>query len=139
MGAIRLLLVEDNRMDVRIFERALRQAGIDTSVTVARDGREALDILRGANGVQPFQRPNMILLDLHMPRMNGLEFLQEIRADPKLGDLVVFVLTTSDAPEDKAQAYKLHIAGYVLKSDPERSFVEAIEMFDSYACVVELP
>jgi CheY-like chemotaxis protein len=108
-------------------------------MTVAHNGLEALEILRGNNGSPPLARPNVVLLDLHMPQMNGIEFLEAVRADPTLSDLVIFVLTTSDAPEDKAQAYRHHVAGYVLKSDPGRSFVEAVEMLDRYTHVVELP
>ena len=134
-----LLLVEDDEMDIEIFRRAMRKTGLSLPVTVAHDGVEALSILRGEGGAGPLHRPSVVVLDLNMPRMNGHEFLDIVRADPKLTDLVVFVLTTSDAQQDKDQAYRQHVAGYMLKSISGPSVVEAIRMIEQFAQVVELP
>lgn len=136
---VRMLLVEDNDMDVRIFKRAMRDAGVDQPLSVARDGVEALAALRGADGIERVARPNVIVLDLNMPRMSGIEFLEELRADPSLTDLVVFVLTTSDSAEDRHQAYRRHVAGYVVKSMSGGDLVDAVTMFDRFARVVALP
>lgn len=139
LNSVNLLLVEDNEMDVKIFRRALFKSGLSYPVTVAHDGLEALSILRGENETLAFDRPTVVLLDLHMPRMNGHEFLEEMRADPKLTDLIVFVLTTSDAPNDKTLAYRQHIAGYLLKSISGPTVEDAIQMIDHFTNVVELP
>jgi CheY-like chemotaxis protein len=139
LNLINLLLVEDNEIDVEIFRRAMRQTGLCYPVTVAHDGIEALSILRGDSETQTFSRPGVVLLDLHMPRMNGHEFLEVMRADAALTDLVVFVLTTSDTPRDKELAYQQHVAGYMLKSISGPSLKEAIEMIHQFAHVVELP
>ncbi|MEZ5931553.1 MAG: response regulator [Alphaproteobacteria bacterium] len=139
LKGVNLLLVEDNEMDVEIFRRAMRKTGLAHPITVAHDGLEALSILRGENGTQPLRRPSVVLLDLNMPRMNGHEFLETIRADPKLTDLVVFILTTSDAPRDKEQAYQRHVAGYMQKSMSGPSVKEAIQMIQQFAHVVDLP
>jgi CheY-like chemotaxis protein len=136
---VRMLLVEDNDMDVRIFKRAMRSAGVDQPLCVAHDGVEALAALRGTDGIEQVRRPNIIVLDLNMPRMNGIEFLEALRADPSLADLVVFVLTTSDAPEDKRRAYERHVAGYVVKSISSQGLVDAIKLLDGYSRVVDLP
>jgi CheY-like chemotaxis protein len=136
---IHLLLVEDNEMDIKIFKRALLKTGISYPLTAAHDGIEALAILRGNGETMPLARPCVVLLDLNMPRMNGHEFLDEMRADPALNNLVVFVLTTSDAPRDKAEAYKHHVAGYILKSISGPSVGEILKMIDQFARVVELP
>jgi CheY-like chemotaxis protein len=136
---VQILLVDDDEVDVMAIQRAFRRAKIGNPIHVARDGIEALAILRGLHGGQPLARPFLILLDLNMPRMNGIEFLEQLRADPDLDDSVVFVLTTSDDEEDKSRAYHRHIAGYVVKSDPANGFMQAIDMLQAYWRVVELP
>ena len=92
---VSILIVDDDEIDVRAIQRELKQQRVESPVYVARDGREGLAMLRGEAGQPPVPRPYMILLDLHMPRMNGLQFLQDIRSDPELNDSIVFVLTTS--------------------------------------------
>src|SRR5690606_28187762 len=117
---------------------AFRQRRIANPLVVARDGVEGLAHLRG-EGVPPLPRPNVVLVDINMPRMNGLEFITEVRKDPVLRDLVVFVLTTSRDEEDRMTAYHLNVAGYIVKSDLAAGFVEAVNMLDCYWHVVELP
>ncbi len=134
-----ILLVEDDDVDVMAMQRALKKKRVLNSVTIARDGIEACDLLRGENGKEKIARPFIILLDLNMPRMNGLEFLDVIRNDPKLNNLIVFVLTTSNSDEDKCRAYKKNIAGYILKDNLGEGFVTAVSMLDLYWNIVEMP
>ncbi len=112
---VSLLLVEDDAIDVMTVERMLRKQRVANPLFVAHDGVEALEMLRGEGGREHVPSPYMILLDLNMPRMGGLEFLDKLRADPEHEKAVVFVLTTSDAPEDRAAAYEHRVAGYIVK------------------------
>lgn len=139
MTSVNILLVEDDEVDMMAVKRAFRELKIANPVTEAKDGIEALEILRGINGYSPIPRPLIILLDLNMPRMGGLEFLDELRKDPELHRCVVFVMTTSADERDRVRAYDKNVAGYVLKHDPGRSFMDAIAMFEHYWRVVELP
>lgn len=139
MGATpHLLLVEDDDVDVMIAKRAFRREKLPNGVTVARNGLEALDMLRGTGGHTAVPRPYLILLDLNMPRMNGLEFLEALRKDPDHHTAVVFVLTTSDAEQDKLEAYRHHVAGYIVKRSSARS-AEVAQLIQHYNTVVELP
>lgn len=136
---LRLLLVEDDDIDAEGVERALRRAQISNPIERAIGGIEALARLRGTDGRPPLQRPYLILLDLNMPRMGGLTFLEELRADPVLSDSIVFVLTTSDADRDKAAAYSSHVAGYMLKSRVGRYFSNLLQWLDPYWTNIEFP
>lgn len=132
---VNVLLVEDDEIDAEAVERAFRKHRIANPIIVAQDGLAALELLR--TGQVP--RPNLILLDLNMPRMNGIEFLQTVRQDKDLHDLVVFVLTTSDDDRDKWEAYDQNIAGYLVKSKVGDGFVNLVEMLDCYWRYVEFP
>lgn len=134
-----ILVVDDDDIDALAVTRALKKQGMDNSIGRAHDGIEALEILRRTGGHDPDGRPYTIVLDLNMPRMNGLEFLSEMRSDPKLSDMVVFVLTTSNAPEDRAAAYSHRTAGYVVKSDLNGSYETLASLLNTYAKVVSLP
>ena len=136
---VNLLLVEDDEVDVQGFKRAFAKSRIGNPITVARDGIEALEILRGENGQAKLPKPHLILLDLNMPRMNGLEFLEAIRADEDLKTSVVFMITTSKAEEDKARAYEKNVAGYIVKQDPANTFMKAVELLEHYWKIVEFP
>ncbi|MCA9837231.1 MAG: response regulator [Trueperaceae bacterium] len=136
---IHLLLIEDDEVDAEAIQRAFERQRIANPFTVVADGIEALKCLRGEEGYERLPRPYMILLDINMPRMNGIEFLQTLRKDPDLSSSVVFVLTTSNSDEDKMAAYREHIAGYLLKSRAGADFLQLIEMLDAYWRVVELP
>lgn len=138
-AAVRILLVEDDDLDVMAIRRALSKARIANPIVVASDGIEAFEILRGENGHSPLPRPYLILLDLNMPRMNGIEFLTELRSDPQLRDSIVFVLTTSDADTDVMRAYDNLIAGYMVKGKAGDDFFELIGMLDHYWRVIEFP
>ncbi len=129
-----ILIVDDDEVSVMAMQRALDQHGVRNPVTIAKDGIEALELLRSG---QP-RRPRVILLDINMPRMTGLEFLAEVRDDANLRDSVIFVLSTSDSPQDLITAYDRQIAGYIVKEDAYRSIGRAIEMLGSYLEVVTL-
>ena len=136
---VSILLVEDDRIDAKAFLRAMEEVRISNPVTVAKDGVEAWDILTGEGIDQPFPRPNILILDINMPRMSGIELLRKIRAEETLHDSIVFVLTTSNDDQDKIDAFDLNVAGYMLKSDMGNSFVRAVELIDKYWRVVEFP
>jgi CheY-like chemotaxis protein len=137
--AVTVLLVDDDDVDVQAVRRAFKKAKIANPVAIARDGQEALEVLRGKDGVAPLSRPYIIILDLNMPRMDGIEFLTELRKDPQHRDAVVFVLTTSKADEDRAASYDKNVAGYILKSDVGDGFLNVITLLDCYWRVVLLP
>lgn len=136
---LHILLVDDDDIDVMNVERAFKRNRILNPLYVARDGIEALALLRsaGPDGVPKERR--LILLDLNMPRMNGLEFLRELREDPELRFLTVIVLTTSDDERDKVEAYNLNVAGYIIKPVTFLAFVEAMAALDKYWSINELP
>jgi CheY-like chemotaxis protein len=136
---VTVLLVEDDDIDIEAVRRAFHEKKILNPMRIARDGVEALEILRGQNGQEPISTPYMILLDINMPRMNGFEFLDVIRSDPKLKKAVVFVLTTSDDDQDMMRAYERNVAGYIVKSEAGSGFLDAVALFDHYWRVVELP
>ncbi|HZK78902.1 MAG TPA: response regulator [Gemmatimonadaceae bacterium] len=136
---VNLLLVEDDEVDVQGLKRAFAKSRIGNPITVARDGIEALEFLRGENGRPKLSKPHLILLDLNMPRMNGLEFLEAIRADDDLKKSIVFMITTSKAEEDKARAYDQNVAGYIVKQDPANTFLQAVALMEHYWKIVEFP
>ena len=136
---VQVLLVDDDDVDVDVVKRGFQKHKIANPIVVAQDGIEAIDILRGTEDRQPLPRPYVILLDLNMPRMNGIEFLTTLRQDPKLRDSIVFVLTTSENESDMLQAYRAHVAGYMVKSQVGPSFKKAIDMLSQYWTVVVLP
>ena len=134
-----LLHVEDDDLCLMGLNRAFKAAKIANPVSFAHDGIEALEMLRGTNGRPRLPRPFLILLDLNMPRMDGIEFLKELRKDGELKKSIVFIMTTSDADEDKVKSYNLGVAGYILKSNPANAFLEATALLDTYWRVVEVP
>jgi CheY-like chemotaxis protein len=136
---VNLLLIDDDEVDVQGLKRAFLKSRIANPITVARDGVEGLEILRGENGREKLPKPHLILLDLNMPRMNGLEFLEAIRADEDLKSAIVFMITTSKAEEDKARAYGHNVAGYIVKQDPANTFMQAVAMLEHYWRIVEFP
>jgi CheY-like chemotaxis protein len=134
--ALNILLVEDDSVDVMNVRRAFEKNRIANPLFVANNGADALSMLR--SGQVPGER-RIVLLDLNMPRMNGLEFLRELRADPKLHSTVVIVLTTSNDERDKVEAYNLNVAGYLLKPVTFINFVETMAALNKYWALVELP
>ncbi len=136
---VSILLVEDDKIDQKAFLRALDKLKIGNPIRIASDGVEAWELMSGQSGDERMQRPYMIILDINMPRMNGIELLQKIRADKDLRDSIVFVLTTSNDEQDKFEAFNLNVAGYMLKTDMGNSFFKAVELVDNYWRVVEFP
>ena len=133
---LNILLVEDDEVDVMNVKRAFTKGNITNPLYVAANGVEALERLRG-DEIPKSRR--LVLLDLNMPRMNGIEFLRALRADPELTLTPVVVLTTSDAERDKVEAYNLHVAGYLLKPVTFASFCETMASLNKYWTLVELP
>jgi CheY-like chemotaxis protein len=117
-----ILLVEDNSFDAKVFRRALRAAKLENPITVVGNGVDALTILRGD------ARPEdlIVVTDLNMPRVNGIDLLRTIRGDVSFAHLPVFVLTTSDAPSDRTEAFELGIEGYIHKTGEDTNLVEPI-------------
>lgn len=136
-SAVSVLLVEDDEVDVEAMRRAFRLAGVERPITVAGDGLEALARLRGQDGRPPLAWPVLVVLDLNLPRMKGAEFLAELRGDPELRDLPVFVLTTSDDERDKAQVHEHHAAGYFTKSHDTGKLVSVARFLDDYCRLAE--
>jgi len=132
---VTILLVDDDDVDAEGVQRAFKKLKIANPLVRAKHGKECLDILTN-NAVK---RPYIILLDLNMPVMSGLETLHAIREEPMLTDSIVFILTTSKDDEDKIAAYKAHVAGYIVKSDIEEGFEGLLKMLEHYWRVVELP
>lgn len=130
-----LFLVDDDDVDYMAVERAMQKMRLLNPLVRARDGQTALDMLKSGEVQGAF----IILLDLNMPRMNGLEFLAALRADPHLSSSVVFVLTTSRSDEDKVAAYSFNVAGYLVKHNINEEFSNIINMLDGYWRIVELP
>lgn len=136
---IHILLVEDDEVDAEAIRRAFEKQKINHTITMASDGFKALDVLRGQESQPRLRSPYLIILDLNMPRMNGIEFLREIRQDPELKCSVVFVLTTSDSVKDKLAAYNAQVAGYFLKQRTGENFANLVEMLHVYWRIVEFP
>jgi CheY-like chemotaxis protein len=138
-GTADILIVEDDDVQAEAVVRSLRKAGLSSDIVVAPEGWEALAVLRGTHTRHRVKRPYIVLLDLNLPRLNGLDFLREVRADPLLNDSVVFVLTTSDDERDCKRAYEEHVAGYMVKSDVGPDFSNMVRMLRPYLEVVRLP
>jgi CheY-like chemotaxis protein len=133
---LNILLVEDDEVDVLNVKRAFERNHITNPLFVAQDGREALAKLRG-DAIPKARR--IVLLDLNLPRMNGIEFLRELRNDAELRSIPVVVLTTSNDDRDKIEAYKLNVAGYLVKPVTLSSFSEAMVTLNKYWMLVEMP
>ncbi|MFT6557176.1 response regulator [Sneathiella sp.] len=136
---VTLLIIDDDTVDIRGVTRALRRHRFDNPIITAENGEEGLKILRGTPENAPLSRPYLILLDLNMPRMNGLEFLDELRQDQALKDSVVFVLTTSEDDRDMALAYNKQIAGYIVKSRAGVDFLNLVSMLEKFVLTVRFP
>jgi CheY-like chemotaxis protein len=133
---LNIVLVEDDTVDVMNVRRAFEKGKIANPLWIAEDGVEALALLRG-DAVPKDRR--LILLDLNMPRMNGIEFLREVRADPELRSIPVVVLTTSNDDHDRVDAYNFNVAGYLLKPVTFMNFVDLMTALNRYWTLVEMP
>jgi CheY-like chemotaxis protein len=134
--ALNILLVDDDEVDVMTVKRAFSRANITNKLYVATDGIEALTLLR-SDAIPSARR--LVLLDLNMPRMSGIELLREIRADPALHAITVIVLTTSNEDRDRVEAYQLNVAGYLLKPVTFHAFAEVMSTLNKYWTLMEMP
>ena len=132
-------MVDDDELDVEAFKRTLKKQKIVNPFFHAKDGIEALEMLRGQCADIAISRPLIILMDINMPRMNGLECIQAIRDDRDLSDIIIFVMTTSADDKDIYEAYNLKVAGYMIKSELGDNFITSIEMLDKYCQAIVLP
>jgi CheY-like chemotaxis protein len=136
---IRILLVEDDDGDAKAVERTFLKARIANPIVRARDGVEAMEILKGTDKQPPLERPYMLLVDLSMPRMDGIQLVTAIRQDLDLHEAIIFMLTTSNREEDKRSAYSLNVTGYILKERAGEDFLKLFALVDSYWRIVEMP
>lgn len=136
---LQLVLIEDDEVDAEAIGRACRSLNVNCEIVRFRDGREALDALHGPFGTELLTRPYLILLDLNLPRMDGITFLDDLRADPTWRRSIVFVLTTSAREEDKAAAYDRRVAGYLVKDTLGSDYTALCELLDVYEKSVQFP
>ena len=137
---VEILLVEDNPGDVRLTREALREGKVRNNLAVASDGVEAVAYLRKEGEHAGAVRPDLILLDLNLPRKDGREVLAEIKADPSLRHIPVVVLTSSQAEEDIVRAYDLHANCYVTKPVDLDQFIRVVESIENFwFTIVKLP
>ncbi len=129
-----ILIVEDDEVDVMTIKRAMKEIHVTNPVEVRWNGEEALDYLQGER-----ELPGIVLLDLNMPRMNGMEFLQHVRSDERLKRIPVVVLTTSREEQDRFSSFNLGVAGYMIKPVDYLQFVEVIRAINLYWTLSELP
>ena len=132
---VTVFVIDDNDVDIEAVHRAFRRVKIGNPIAVAHDGKEALQMLRAGEVPSPY----IILLDLNMPGMDGLTFLEELRADDQLRSSVVFIVTTSDAARDLQASYQLNVAGYVVKGKIGDDFLRLTGLLENYWKVVTLP
>ena len=132
---VNVLLVDDDEVDIMGVKREFKKSDFSNPIVVANNGQEALQKLRDGS----VNHPCMVLLDLNMPKMNGLEFLREVRQDPILKEMIVFVLTTSKAESDVKAAYAHNVAGYIVKDRTDEGFINTTSLLDQYTRLVEFP
>lgn len=134
-----ILMVEDDRDDLELTQLALREAKVANPLLVARDGVEALELLFGDGAGSAPVRPVVVLLDLKLPRVDGLQVLERIRGDARTRDLPVVVLTSSDEEEDRHRSYALHVNSYVRKPVDFDRFQAAVRQLGLYWTVLNEP
>lgn len=136
-SAIQILLAEDSAADIHMVERSLKASSLSTVLTVITDGRETIDYLTQK---EPAELPDLILLDLHLPRKNGYEILREIKADKRLKHIPVVVLTNSESNIDVSKSYELHANSFITKPVSQKKFQEAIlKVLDYWFGLASLP
>lgn len=131
---VNILLVEDDEVDVMNVKRAFLKNNIKNTLYVAGNGVEALDMLE--NAIVPL--PRIIILDINMPKMNGIEFLRHLRQNEKFKNISVFVMTTSNEDSDKINAYDLNVAGYILKPLSFEKFLQSVSTLKNYWQLIEM-
>ena len=130
-----ILLVEDDRVDAMTVKRALKELHVINQLDIVKNGEEAIEYLQNESQ----ERPCIILLDINMPRMNGIEFLKVARANSLIDKIPVVVLTTSKDDQDIIESFKLCVAGYMLKPVTYTEFIETIKTINLYWTLSELP
>jgi CheY-like chemotaxis protein len=138
-SVVTLLLVEDDDGDAKAVRRAFTKAKIGNPIIRVEDGVEALAALRGEAGAPALKAPFLLLVDINMPRMNGIGLLRALREDRELKRAIVFLLTTSKREEDIAAAYDLNVAGYIVKQNAGADFLSLVGLIDSFWKIVEMP
>jgi len=136
---VTILLVEDDDIDATAVIRGLAGAKISNPLVRAHDGVEALEMLLGTNGRPRLKSPYLLLVDISMPRLDGLALVRKLRSNRMLQRAIVFILTTSDSDRDRAAAYDSHVAGYIQKSNGEDQFARLAGMLDYYLSIVAQP
>lgn len=138
--SIHILIVEDDDVDIQDIQRTFKKNKIVNPLHFASNGLEAFDMLYGRNGVTKLTpTPKVIILDINMPKMNGIEFLKKLRADPDLKSMLVFILSSSNDERDIISAYDFNVAGYIVKPLQFDSFQQAIGILDLYWALIEFP
>ncbi|MDD2865146.1 MAG: response regulator [Methylococcales bacterium] len=139
-NSVEILLLEDEHADAYLVKMALREGKVLANLHHVVDGREGLDFLEKKGAYEKAPRPDLIFLDLNMPRMNGCEFLAELKSNPLLNDIPVIVLTTSDVETDVVRSYQLGAASYISKPVDMAQFIDAINQLGEYwFTLVRLP
>jgi len=132
---VSILIVDDDDVDATSIMRAFKKFRVINPILRAKNGAEAIEVLKS----DKMHKPWIILLDLNMPKMSGIEFLEAARDDNYLANSVVFVLTTSESEKDISAAYEKNVAGYIVKSNLDKDFQALIDMLNAYWKVIELP
>jgi DNA-binding response OmpR family regulator len=135
---LNILLVEDDDGDAGAVRRGFRKVST-VNIQRAVNGIEALEMLKGENGQTKTPRHVLLIVDLNMPKMSGVELVKAMRMDDQLKQAVIFILTTSTSEEDKRSAYDLNVAGYIDKATAGREFLNLVELMNSYRTIVQLP
>jgi CheY-like chemotaxis protein len=136
---VHILLIEDDEVDIMNVQRAFKKNNINNPLHIARNGLEALTALQGQNPDLVIPTPRVILLDINMPKMGGIEFLTELRKLHEHRSASVFVMTTSNEESDKIAAYDLNVAGYILKPLSFEGFTSAVAILNHYWHLCEMP
>jgi CheY-like chemotaxis protein len=137
---IEILMVDDSMGDIRLAQEALKEGRVRNRLSVVHDGEQAMAFLRQEDGYEDSPRPDLVLLDLNMPRMDGREVLAQIKGDPSLRSIPVVVLTTSEAEADIVKAYDLHANAYITKPVDLEAFLDAVKVVEEFwLTVVRLP
>jgi two-component system, chemotaxis family, response regulator Rcp1 len=140
LNIVEVLLVEDNRGDIRLIQETMKDARLLSSIIVAEDGQKAIDLLMERKATQPMSLPDIILLDLNLPKKNGFEVLEAVRADPVLTSIPVIMLTTSQAERDVMMSYKLHANAFVSKPVDLSEFIDVVrKTTDFWFTIVRYP
>ncbi len=136
-----ILLIEDDKVDIMTVQRAFKQNNITNTLEVKQNGEDALEYLRQEepDGEEDFVLPGLILLDLNMPKMNGVEFLKIVKSDERLKSIPVVVLTTSKEENDRCESFNIGVAGYIIKPVDFNKFVEVIKLINMYWTLSESP